>query len=240
MTDEPPARNPPARNPAWAPGTFLGSLSPAVATELVRLSVRRAFPSGRVILREGGRDAHVALLISGFAKASTAVDGVETLLGIRLPGEVIGEIGALTGEPRSATVTACGRVVAGLVGRADFEAFLRRRPDAAGLVTAAVARKLRWANRRRSDFAAFPAHIRLARLLAEIAEVCGRRRPEGGIEIAVPLSQPELAAMIAIGQATVQKALADLRDRDLVDTGYRRIAILDPDRLRRLADGAEG
>jgi CRP-like cAMP-binding protein len=232
MTDEPPVRN-----PGWAPGTFLGSLSPAVATELVRLGVRRVFPSGRVILREGGRDAHVALLLSGFAKASTAVDGVETLLGIRPPGELVGEIAGLTGEPRNATVSACGRVTAGLVGRADFEAFLRRRPDAAALVSAAVARKLRWANRRRSDFAAFPAHIRLARLLAEIAEVCGRRRPEGGVEIAVPLTQPELAAMIAIGQATVQKALADLRERGLIGTGYRRITLLDPDRLRRLADG---
>jgi CRP-like cAMP-binding protein len=232
MTDEPPARA------EWAPGTFLGSLSPAVATDLVRLGVRRVFPSGRVILREGGRDSHVALLLSGFAKASTAVDGVETLLGIRLPGEVVGEIGALTGEPRNATVTACGRVTAGLVGRADFEAFLRRRPDAAALVTAAVARKLRWANRRRTDFAAFPAHIRLARLLAEMAEVCGRPGPGGGVEIAVPLSQPELAAMIAIGQATVQKALAELRERGLIGTGYRRITILDPDRLRRLADGS--
>ena len=42
---------------------------------------------------------------------------------------------------------------------------------------ATIARQLSWANRRRSDFAAFPAQIRLARLLVEIAEVCGRPRP---------------------------------------------------------------
>jgi CRP/FNR family transcriptional regulator, cyclic AMP receptor protein len=222
---------------AWTPGTFLGSLPSAVAAELVVESVRKRFDSGRILIREGGTDTHVALLVSGFVKVTTAVEGYETLLGIRLPGEVVGEIGALTGEPRNATVTACGRVTAGLLSQARFEAFLSRRPDAARLVAAAVARQLRWANRRRSDFAAFPAHIRLARLLSEIAEVCGRELPDGTVELAVPLSQPELAAMIAIAQATVQKAVHDLRDAGLITTGYRRLVLLDPVRLAKLADG---
>jgi CRP-like cAMP-binding protein len=223
----------------WAPATFLGSLPAATAAELLGLGVRRQFAAGRVILREGGLDSHVVVLISGFVKVTTAVEGFETLLGIRLPGEVIGEIGALTGSPRNATVTSCGTVAAGLVSRSEFEGFLRRRPDASRLVTALMARQLSWANRRRTDFAAFPAHIRLARLLVEIAEVCGRRRPDGSVQIAVPLSQPELAAMIAIAQATVQKALHDLRDLHLIDTGYRRMTIMDPAGLRHLAEGTE-
>jgi CRP/FNR family transcriptional regulator, cyclic AMP receptor protein len=227
----------PRRNTGWAPGTFLGSLAPAAVGELVGLSVRRQFAPGATILRDGDRDTHAVLLIGGFVKVTTAVDGFETLLSIRLPGEVVGEISALTGDPRSATVTACGRVAAGIVTRADFEAFLRRRPDAATLVTATVARQLRWANRRRTDFAAFPAHLRLARLLVEIADVCGRPHPDGSVEIAVPLSQRELAAMIAIAQATVQKAVHELRALRLIGTGYRRIVIVDPARLRALADG---
>jgi CRP-like cAMP-binding protein len=220
----------------WAPATFLGSLPSPVATDLVGLATRKQFETGRILIREGGTDSHVALLLSGFVKVTTAVEGYETLLGIRLPGEVVGEIGALTGDPRNATVTACGRVTAGLLSQARFEAFLSRRPDAARLVAGAVARQLRWANRRRSDFAAFPAHIRLARLLSEIAEVCGREQPDGTVELAVPLSQPELAAMIAIAQATVQKAVHDLRDAGLITTGYRRLVLLDPVRLAKLAE----
>ena len=67
--------------------------------------------------------------------------------------------------------------------------------------------------------------------------MCGRPHAGGGVEIAVPLSQPELAAMIAIAQATVQKAIHELRDRELIATGYRRIVLADPARLRSLADG---
>jgi CRP/FNR family transcriptional regulator, cyclic AMP receptor protein len=224
----------PGRVPAWAPGTLLGSLAPGTAAELVGLSGRRQFAAGQVLIREGGRDTHVVLLLSGLVKVSTAVEGFETLLAIRLPGDVIGEIGALTREPRNATVTACGRVTAGIVPRPDFEAFLRRHPAVTSLVTATVARQLRWANRRRTDFAAFPAHIRLARLLVEIADMCGRPRPDGSVDIGVRLSQPELATMIAIAQATVQKAVHELRDRGLISTGYRRIAILDIAALRGL------
>ena len=224
--------------PGWAPETFLGRLAPAVAGELLALGVRRRFASDRIILREGAPAGPVVLITDGFVKITTAVDGFGTLLGIRVPGEVIGEIGALTDSPRNATAIACGTVHAVTVARAEFEAFLRRRPDVSQLVMATIARQLSWANRRRSDFGAFPAHIRLARLLAEVAEVCGRPGPDGSVEIAVPLSQPELAAMIAIARATVQKAVHDLREQGLISTAYRRVTVLDPAGLRRLADGA--
>ncbi|WP_430784684.1 Crp/Fnr family transcriptional regulator [Actinoplanes sp. G11-F43] len=221
----------------WAPGTFLGSLPAEVATALVHSSVKRTFEAGRALLREGTTaDTHVFLLLNGFVKATTAVDGVETVLGIRAPGEVVGEIGALTGNPRNATVTACAPMTAGQISRGDFEAFLRQRQDAAALITAAVARQLRWANRRRVDIAAFPAYVRLARLLIEVAEVCGRLRSDGGIEMVVPLSQPDLAAMIAAAQATVEKALRELRDQGLIETGYRQLLITDPVRLRAVAE----
>ncbi|MFI5897087.1 Crp/Fnr family transcriptional regulator [Actinoplanes sp. NPDC051513] len=222
---------------SWAPGTFLGSLGPAVAEELIGLGVRRRFASGRTILREGAAASQVVLIAGGFVKVTTAVEGFGTLLGIRVPGEVIGEIGALTASPRNATAIACGTVSTVIVPRAGFEAFLRRHPAVAQLIMAMIARQLSWANRRRSDFAAFPAHIRLARLLTEVTEVCGRPRPDGSVEIVVPLSQPELAAMIAIAKATVQKAVHELRGRGLISTAYRRVTVLDPAGLRRLADG---
>ncbi|SDT66731.1 Crp/Fnr family transcriptional regulator [Actinoplanes derwentensis] len=221
----------------WAPATFLGGLTPGTAGELLGLCDRRRHPAGGVILREGVTGSQVVLLVNGFVKVTTAVDGQATLLGIRMPGELIGEIGALTGAPRNATVTACGPVQVGVASRVAFEDFLRRHPDTSNLVMATIARKLTWANRRRSDFAAFPAHIRLARLLVEISEVCGRPAPDGRIEIAVPLSQPELAAMIAIARATVQKALHELRALGLISTAYRRIVIADPAGLHRLAGG---
>jgi CRP/FNR family transcriptional regulator, cyclic AMP receptor protein len=218
--------------PEWGPGTFLAQLAPELVAEMVEMGARRRFEAGQVLMREGDRGTHVELLLIGFVKVTT----IDTLLAIRMPGDLIGETAVLTGAPRNATVTACGRVVSVVLARPAFEGFIRRRPEAMRLVTASVVGQLQFANRRRTDFGAFPAHIRLARVLVEIAEGCGRRRPDGGVELGVTLSQPELATMIGIAQATVQKAMQELRVQGLIETGYRRLVVCDLPALRELCD----
>jgi CRP-like cAMP-binding protein len=95
--------------------------------------------------------------------------------------------------------------------------------------------RLRWANLRRADFAAYPADVRLARVLLEIARTCGQPTDEG-VTIGIHLSQPELATMIGVAEATVQKAIRDLRTRGVISTGYRRVTITDLDALRAEAE----
>jgi CRP-like cAMP-binding protein len=215
-----------------APGSFLHRLSPADRDELLALGVSREFPAGRRLIREGADDTHVELLRRGFVKVTTVVQGFETLLAIRMPGDILGETAALTGRPRTATVTTCGRVVSNVVSRAAFERFLGRHPGAALQMGAIMGERLRWANQRRADFTAYPADVRVARMLAEIATTCGQ--PVDG----VALSQPELASMVGVADVTLQKALRALRRRNLVRTGYRRLLVLDLDLLRLVGEGS--
>jgi CRP/FNR family transcriptional regulator, cyclic AMP receptor protein len=218
----------------WIAGTFLAKLSTEARAELFTVAVRRRFDSGRRLFVEGDRSSHVELLINGFVKVTTSVGGVEALLAIRMPGDILGETGALGDRPRTATVTACGRITSAVVTRANFSAFLRRHPDAALNMAAVMGERLRWANRRRADFAAFPAEVRLAGLLVEIARICGHRT-DAGLSVGVALSQPELATMVGVAQVTAQKAIRDLRARRVIRTGYRSIVIVDLDALIGLA-----
>jgi CRP-like cAMP-binding protein len=204
---------------------------------LLAVAVQRRFDPGRVLLREGDRSDHVELLLRGFVKVTTVVEGVEALLAIRIPGDIVGELAPLTNRPRGATVTACGRVTSSVVQQADFRRFLHQHPAAAVSMAAAIAGQLRWANLRRTDSAAYPAEVRVARTLVDLAEVCGRRTPEG-ITMVVPLSQSELATMVGIAEATVQKAVRELRRNGLIRTGYRRLTILDLEALGALGDGS--
>lgn len=220
----------------WGPGTFLAQLAPELVAELLALGVRRRFEAGHVLIRQGDRGTHVELLLLGFVKVTTLAGDADTLLSVRMPGELLGETAVLTGAPRNATVTTCGRVISVVLSGPAFEGFLRRRPDAMRLVTASVVGQLQFANRRRTDFGAYPAHIRLARVLIEIADGCGRPRPDGGVEIGVTLSQPELATMIGIAQATVQKAMQELRGKGLIETGYRRLVVCDLPALRAMTN----
>jgi CRP/FNR family cyclic AMP-dependent transcriptional regulator len=227
-----------AVEPAWAPGSLLNQLSPAEREDLLGLGVTRRLPGGRRLLSEGDRDTQVEVIREGHVKITTAVGGVSRLQAIRLPGDLVGEYAAFTGNGRTASVTACGDVVATVVQQADFIHFVRQRPLVAALIIAAVGQRLRWANERRADFVAFPVHVRLGRVLLEIATSCGEAVRDG-LLIGVELSQTELAELIGAREDSVQRALRLLRRRGLVRTGYRRITVLDASGLRELNEQAE-
>ena len=224
--------------PRWAPGSFLARLPKDQAAELLRLGTRRVFETGRTLLREGDRSTHVEVLLRGFVKITNVVDGTEVLMGIRMPGDLLGELAGLTGNPRIATATACGRVTSIVLTQPEFHRFLRQHPEAPLCMAASMGERLRWANDRRSDFAAFPAEVRLARLLVDIAWTCGRPTDEG-LTIVVALSQPELATMIGVSEATIQKAFKDLRENGILRTGYRRITVTDLPALRAVGAGTD-
>jgi CRP-like cAMP-binding protein len=69
-----------------------------------------------------------------------------------------------------------------------------------------------------------------------LVELAGAYGDESG-EIDVPLTQPELAALVGAAEPTVHRALANLRKERIVVTGYRRIVVCDRHRLAILADG---
>lgn len=230
----------PGTGPSWTPGSFLSRISAEERADLLGLGVTRSLSDGTRLLVEGMRDTHVEVLRQGYVKVTTSAGGVPRLLAIRLPGDIVGEFAAVTGNGRSATVTACGEVVSTVIRQADFMHFISANPRVAIQVTATVGERLRWANARRSEFAAFPAHVRLARVLGEIAASCGEADDDSdGITIGVQLNQTELATLVGAAEDTVQKALRMLRRQGLIRTGYRRITVLDPGALAALVERSE-
>jgi CRP-like cAMP-binding protein len=216
------------------PGLF--AVLPATTVQaLLGVGVERRFRPGEVLVFEGELTTHVILLLSGCVKVTaTTADGGRALLAVRLPGELIGELAGLDGRPRSATVTAVGLVNTRVMTQAVFQAFLRDHPDAGVAVSRSVAAKLRWATDRRIDFSGYDAPVRVARVLATLVRSHGTRTSRGW-EIGFPLSQPELAALIGAAEPTVHKSLTELRRKSVLETGYRKMTILDLPRLRRLA-----
>jgi CRP/FNR family transcriptional regulator, cyclic AMP receptor protein len=55
------------------------------------------------------------------------------------------------------------------------------------------------------------------------------------VDLDIPLTQAELASLIATSRDSLVRALTSLRSRGLVATARRRITILDLDGLRRYA-----
>ncbi|MBF6442559.1 Crp/Fnr family transcriptional regulator [Nocardia farcinica] len=227
---------------AWPVGTFLARLSPSSRDDLLSVSRPRRVDAGEVLIQQGQARCHVFVLgvldspRSACAKiTATARNGAETLLGIRVGGDVVGELAALRGTYRSATVTTCSNTVVGYVDQADFVAFLNTHPDGWETMCRMIADRLDWANRRRLDFAGYDVPRRLARVLLELAERHGEPEAEGHA-LGVGLSQSEMGMLIGAGPDAIGLALRQLRRAGLVTTTYRALRITDLDGLRRFAD----
>jgi CRP/FNR family transcriptional regulator, cyclic AMP receptor protein len=221
--------------PPWAPRSLMASLGDEARETLLKLGVRREFPAGRRLITEGDESDYVEIIVWGFVKIAISADGVETLLAIRVAGDIVGESAGLTGQPRMATVRTCGPVTAIVIRHADFKHFLAGHPDVAVRLAAMMGNRLRFANKRRADFASRSPEIRLARVLVDLAHSCGRTTSDA-VVLDVALTQRELAGMVGVGEATVQRALRGLRNRGLVATGYRRVYLPDLAGLQATAE----
>jgi CRP/FNR family transcriptional regulator, cyclic AMP receptor protein len=230
-----PARYPRA-NWNWPAGSMLGMLSGPSRDRLLSLGATVQYPGpSRILIREGDTSRFVVVILDGVVKVTGHVPGGrDTLLAIRMGGDVVGEFAALDDQPRSATVATCGAVVARVIKAGDFIGCLRRDPDISRAVHQSIVSKLRAANARRVDFTGCDVSTRLARVLYEIAVTYGTRSGNSSV-IRWPLTQPELASLAGGAEPTVQRILRELRKDGVVSTGYRAITVLDLDRLHEIA-----
>jgi CRP/FNR family cyclic AMP-dependent transcriptional regulator len=216
-------------------GAFLDALTKTEAEDLRSLGRRRAYGASVTLFHQGDEAGPVVVLLTGRAKvASLSSAGREVIVAVRGPGDLLGELSAIDGEPRSATVTTLEAVDALLVPGSAFAAFLERRPRVALVILRMVAGRLRYADAQQADFATHDVVGRVAHRLVELSDRFGTPG-EGRIEIALPLSQEELAGWSGASREAVSKALQLLRSLRIVETGRRRITVLDLEALRRRA-----
>lgn len=216
----------------WPAGSFLGQLSAAARDDLLSLGRERVFAAKDVLIRQADSSRSALLLLDGLTKVTAvAENGQESLLSIRLGGDIVGDMAALAGMPRTATVTACGAVRARSLPDHALQSFLLRRPDASMLLTRIVTRRLQWANERRLEFRGYSVKVRLARILCGLAATHGISGREG-LELGFSLTQPEMAALAGAAEPSIHKALRELRDDGLIITGYRSTVVRDLTRLQ--------
>ncbi|MEV3922925.1 Crp/Fnr family transcriptional regulator [Actinomadura coerulea] len=227
-------------------GSFLGDLTPAEREELAARGRVREFDRGESLFLEGEDPDWVAVLLWGRVKACSYREfGGETLLAVRGPGALLGEVAAIDGLPRSATVTALEPVRALAVTADEFRGFLQVHGRVSVLIMRMLCQRWRDADRKRVEFGMFDATGRVAQRLVELAERFGvpydRRTGGAGeaggdsVQITLNLSQEELAGWVGASREAVSKALRTLRRHGWIETGRRRLIVHDLQALRRHA-----
>jgi CRP/FNR family cyclic AMP-dependent transcriptional regulator len=212
---------------------FLRQLGQTDADALVARMRPRLVPRAELILRAGAADDDVVLVLEGRVQmVAYGWAQREVLLAIRGPGELLGEMAALGGERRSASVIALDEVRAGFMTGAEFREYLREHPDAALVLIRMLVRRLAEADRDRVDYATQDSVGLIAKRLLELAADHGAPSA-GGTRIELALTQDELASWTGATRETVSRALRLMRQLGWVSIDNRKVTVLDPAALRQ-------
>lgn len=216
-------------------GALLGFLGAAEVSRLLAAGVERRYAANEVLVREGDPTDHVQVVRSGWVRVSTTLeDGSEILYALRGPGDVVGELAALLGWPRSASVRTIEPVAVTQFSGAAFARLVRDWPDLSLAVIKALAHRLREAEAARVGIATLDVSHRVVALLLHLARDHGVP-DDGMVSVELPLTQQDIADHIGASLRAVARAIAVLRDRGVVRTSRKRITIARPAVLAALA-----
>ena len=216
-------------------GTFLSLLGDVERAALLELGTHRGFPRGAVLMYEGEPGERVMILEKGRVKVTRIEPGGhETMLSIRDPGDLMGEVSVIDERPRLATVTALEGVRALVIASSVFRGHLERTPRVAVALLEVEMQRFRETTIKRSQFAASDTIGRLAARIVELSERYGAER-EDGIEVDLALTQDDIAAWTGASRAGVTKGLQTLRELGWIETHRLRLCVRQLDALRRRA-----
>jgi CRP/FNR family transcriptional regulator, cyclic AMP receptor protein len=210
---------------------LLAALSAEDSQSLLQRSRRRTFARGEVVFHRGDPADTLHLISKGrFAVRIVTPLGDSAVLSVLGPGEAFGELALLEGgAPRSATVAALEPAETRSIHKIDFDALRARNPAVTGVIVGALAADVRRLSDLLVDALYVPAETRVLRRLHDVCE----RYHDAGEEVAVPLTQEELAGLAGTSRATVNRVLRDAERRGHVRLSRGRVVVLERAALHR-------
>ena len=217
-----------------ADGDFLRRLTDPEAKSLEDRSRRKSYARGAIIFRAGDPGGEAFVLRSGRVKVSARRRNREIILAVLDPGSLLGEVSAIDGGSRSATVVALEPVEVDVTSFDDFREFLDEHPRVAGELLQLVVARLRDASLRQVEFGTVDTLGRLCVSLTQLADRYGS--PSGDhVEVDAPVNQQELAEWAGMSREAVVKGLRQLRSLGWLTVDGRALTLLDPQAIRRRA-----
>jgi len=191
---------------------------------------------GTQIFARGEPGARLLLLREGVVKISTvSLDGRELVLSFVQGGELLGEIAALDGGPRTADATALTAVSAFAWPRGAFLEVMRNHPDFALRLVTLLCERLRHTNVMVEAAVQLSMSARMARGLASLLKTAGRETPEGW-RLDFKLSQRDLGAYVGLARENVNRQLKQWEQAGLVRLDKGEIIVRDRAEVERLGE----
>jgi CRP-like cAMP-binding protein len=192
---------------------------------------------GEFLHLAGSREKRVHFIRRGVLKlVARRGDGHESVLGLAVAGDLVGDIAALDDLPQPVDVIAATNC--DLLG-IDAETFLRAIVRAKKELHLAhrLAARLRWAYDATLERSTADVPSRLAGRLLHLADVLGRI-DDGSIALDLPFAQTDVGRLAGICRESTCKTMRSFKREGIIDYRGKRLRILRPDMLERIRCGA--
>jgi CRP/FNR family cyclic AMP-dependent transcriptional regulator len=201
------------------------SLSPQVDEDMIRcfegVALRKRFPRNTVIFSKGDESDSLYVVCRG--KVKVVIDdeqGKEIVLSVMGPGEYFGEMAAIDGVPRSATVVTQEPAELLMVRRNDFRNILSTNPAMVFNLLKVLLGRLRKADHKIETLAFMNVHGRVVDLLMRFAEPQGQKW-----FVKDKLTHQEIANMIGCSREMVSRVIKEMLNDGTLSMESNRIVI---------------
>ncbi len=186
--------------------------------------------AGHTVVSADDETRDVYFIREGAVRVALATSGGQEIIFTDLGvGERFGEMSAIDGNRRSATIVALVRTRMLVVPAALFLREVLASPEASHGLMVWLSTLLREKDRRLLELVALPVRLRLAAELLRLARTRGTRN---GQSISPPPTHHELAGRIGTRREVVSREMSALGADGLLESDRRAIRLLDPPRLR--------
>jgi CRP-like cAMP-binding protein len=192
-----------------------------------------------MLFARGDPGEHLYLIAEGRVRLATSTDeGRELSFRHATTGEVLGEIAALDGGPRSAEAMALVPVATWSLERRVLRDLMARQPAIAGRFIDFLCRRVRDTSDQLEAIALHPLHVRLARFLLV---ALGEREAAPGkrVPLEIGFSQGELALLLGATRPKVNEAFGTLEGAGAIGRTIDRV-FCDPAKLAAIAQQDRG
>lgn len=187
------------------------------------------------VLDRGGDSQEICFIVSGAVRVvNYSVNGREVSFADITAGGTVGELAAIDGEPRSASVFPLECTLIASLGAGPFKRMVATHPEVAFKIMRNLARMVRDADQRIMDLSALGAHNRVQGELLRLARE--NMRQDGVVLLAPAPPHADIAARVSTTRETVARVMGDLARDRIVDRHGGALAILDFGRLSKLVE----
>ncbi|MDR3722608.1 MAG: Crp/Fnr family transcriptional regulator [Candidatus Acidoferrales bacterium] len=215
---------------------FFCGLSLKALKDFDSIKSSSVYPEGAVLFLEKQDARGVFVLCEGEVKLTiSSSEGKTLILRIAKPGEVLGLMATLSGEPYEVTAETLRPCQVAFVRRDEFLRFIAQHPEASlGIVKLLTAHYHAACEQLKTVGLSASAPEKLARLL--LGWSVGGEETKLGTRITLPLTHQEIAEFIGSSRETVTRTLSDFRSRHLVTLKGSTLMIADRPALQACAN----